>query len=139
MRYFKDRNNKLYAYEDNIKKIKKGLEEISFTEYKSFELFGVFDKTDMEIKTEIKKRKAYKAKVEKQRKIKREGKEYNGYKVPFTSKDAIGMMQVKMAFDTGLRRTTIHFSNGTKMRVTSSTFDDFAKWFVKERAKFFED
>ena len=73
------------------------------------------------------------------RKQKRDGKDYNGHKIPLTTEDAMGVMQVKMAFGAGLKETTLHFSNGTKMRVTSSTFDDFAKWFVAERAKFFED
>jgi len=51
MRYFKDENNNIFAYEDSVdnKYIKQDLEEITETQYKSFRLFGVFDKTKEEI------------------------------------------------------------------------------------------
>jgi hypothetical protein len=51
MRYFKDENNNIFAYEDNVnnKFIRQDLEEITEIQYKSFRLFGVFDKTKEEI------------------------------------------------------------------------------------------
>jgi len=52
MKYFKDKDNNLYAYEDNVseKYIKKGLIPITEMQYKSFKLFDVFDKTFNNIK-----------------------------------------------------------------------------------------
>ena len=55
MRYFKDNNNKLYAYNDNVKQetIKPGLVEITTDEYKSFKVFKVFDKSPEEVQVEL--------------------------------------------------------------------------------------
>jgi hypothetical protein len=58
MIYYKDTDNKIYAFEDNVKqetielveqKHNTTLTPISETEYKSFKLFGIFDKTEEEI------------------------------------------------------------------------------------------
>ena len=59
------------------------------------------------------------------------------YKVPLTSEDAVGLMQVSSAFTLGLTSTNIHFSNGTVMPISDVEFTDFATWFVTERNKFF--
>ena len=59
------------------------------------------------------------------------------YKISFTSEDGNGMMQVRTAFDLGVEATTIHFSNGTKMPITSAEFGAFAAWFVQKRNEFF--
>jgi len=58
MKYYKDINNQIYAFEDNVtqdiindvaKKHNTKLTEITETQYKSFKLFGTFDKTEEEI------------------------------------------------------------------------------------------
>ncbi|MBE0438309.1 MAG: hypothetical protein IBX57_00885 [Gammaproteobacteria bacterium] len=59
------------------------------------------------------------------------------YSISFTSKDALGILQVTAAFNTGLEKTTIHFENGTKLPITNIEFKDFSKWFNLERSKFF--
>lgn len=59
------------------------------------------------------------------------------YQISFTKEDGDGLVQVKSAFELGLTQTTIHFSNGTKMTISSSEFTDFALWFVNKRNKFF--
>ena len=59
------------------------------------------------------------------------------YKISFTSEDGNGMAQVKTAFDLGVEATTIYFSNGTKMPITSAEFGAFAAWFVAMRNEFF--
>jgi len=60
MIYYKDTNNKIYAFEDNTasdaisfieKKRNTTLIPITETEYKSYKLFGVFDKAEEEIET----------------------------------------------------------------------------------------
>jgi len=73
------------------------------------------------------------------KKQKTEGKLYpdTEYTVSFTKDDAMGMLQVKAAFELGLTETIIEFSNGTKMPMKADDFADFAKWFVIERNSFF--
>ncbi len=57
--------------------------------------------------------------------------------ISFTKDDAIGMLQVKAAFEMGLTETVIEFSNGTKLPIKAEDFPDFAKWFVEKRNEFF--
>ena len=59
------------------------------------------------------------------------------YKISFTSEDGNGMTQVRTAFDLGVEATTIYFSNGTKMPITSVEFSAFAAWFAQKRNEFF--
>lgn len=59
------------------------------------------------------------------------------YQISFTKEDGDGLVQVKSAFELGLTQTTIHFSNGTKMPISSSEFQAFALWFVNKRNEFF--
>ena len=61
------------------------------------------------------------------------------YQISFTSDDGNGLIQVKAAFDLGVEATTIHFSNGTKMPITTAEFGAFAAWFVQKRNEFFLD
>jgi len=128
----------------------KGFKKVYFEDGKVFEFVsGEVPDTDVEYFQVFKdwiKMPKNRAKVIKKltveqelKKVKREGKDFNGYQIPFTSDDAVGLLQVKSAFELGLDKTTIHFSNGTKMPITAEDFGDFAKWFVVERAKFFED
>ena len=65
------------------------------------------------------------------------GREYNGYMIPFTSEDAVGLLQVSAAFELGIQNTNIEFSNGTKMPITKDEFPAFAAWFVEQRNSFF--
>jgi len=65
------------------------------------------------------------------------GLKYGNYQVSLTSQDGLALLQVKAAFDMGILETNIKFANGTIMPITSSTFADFAQWFVTERNKFF--
>jgi hypothetical protein len=75
------------------------------------------------------------------RTLKKQGEDYdlNGtiYKVPFTSEDANGLIQVNTAFTMGIPETTVHFSNGTVMPIVASDFQAFALWFVTKRNSFF--
>jgi len=73
------------------------------------------------------------------RKLKTEGKLYPSTKhiVSFTKDDAMGMLQVKAAFELGLPETIIEFSNGTKMPIKAKDFPGLAKWFAVERNSFF--
>jgi len=59
MRYFKDENNSIFAYNDNVKQevIKPNLTEITTDEYKSFKVFKVFDKTIEEVQEELDNKK----------------------------------------------------------------------------------
>ena len=68
------------------------------------------------------------------------GKPYveGGDPISFTKEDAAGLIQIKVAFELGLKETVMHFSNGTKMLMKPYGFKKFAEWFVNERAKFFE-
>jgi len=59
------------------------------------------------------------------------------YLVPVTNDDAIGLLQVKSAFELGLTKTNIHFSNGTVVPINATDFEAFATWFVTERNKYF--
>lgn len=68
---------------------------------------------------------------------KKRGKNYNGFTIPFTSSDALAVLQVKAAFDYGTLKTVLYFSNGVKMPITKTNFATFAEWFTTERNKFF--
>jgi len=59
MIYFKDENNKIYAYNDDVNEayIKPNLTSITETEKQSFKLFGVFDKTQEEIDSFLEQQK----------------------------------------------------------------------------------
>lgn len=59
------------------------------------------------------------------------------YQISFTKEDGDGLVQVKSAFEWGLTQTTIHFSNGTKLPISSTDFPSFALWFVNKRNEFF--
>lgn len=59
------------------------------------------------------------------------------YQISFAKEDGDGLVQVKSAFELGLTQTTIHFSNGIKMPISSSEFQAFALWFVNKRNEFF--
>lgn len=59
------------------------------------------------------------------------------YKISFMKDDGDGVIQVKNAFDLGVTNTIIHFTNGTKMPITSSEFMEFAIWFANKRNNFF--
>ena len=59
------------------------------------------------------------------------------YQISFTADDGNGMTQVKTAFNLGVEATTIYFSNGTKMPITSAEFGAFAAWFAQKRNEFF--
>ena len=59
------------------------------------------------------------------------------YKISFIKEDGDGLVQVKSAFELGLTQTTIYFSNGTKLPISSSEFPTFALWFVNKRNEFF--
>lgn len=68
--------------------------------------------------------------------LKQIGANYNGYQIPFTGEDAVGMLQVKEWFiDHSF--TNIHFSNGTIMPMTVEEFPAFSAWFKEHRGAFF--
>lgn len=71
--------------------------------------------------------------------VKINGKEYatTGVTVPFTSVDALAVLQVKAAFEVGVIETVIAFSNGQKLSMVSADFTAFATWFANERNQFF--
>jgi len=60
MQYFRDINNKVFAYDDNVKsnEIPSNLTKITFDEYESFKVFGCFDKTRDAITAELRLREA---------------------------------------------------------------------------------
>lgn len=69
--------------------------------------------------------------------MKTNGEDYGGYMVPFMNEDAVGMLQVKAAFDMGITATNIEFSNGTIMPMSAADFPAFAAWFVAKRNGYF--
>ena len=82
----------------------------------------------------------YEAKIAKKL-AKKTGKEYadTGVIVPFSAEDAVGLLQVKAGFEMGLQHTNIHFSNGQILPISAGEFNDFAVWFMTERARFFAE
>lgn len=119
MNYFKDKNNKVFAYDNE--QIEQG-----------------FGKDLTSITEEEMKTLTY---VEPVINPKAEGEIYTlndvDYQVPFMKDDADGLLQVKSAFDLGVNYTVIHFTNGTKIPIASSEFIEFAIWFVNKRNSFF--
>jgi hypothetical protein len=74
-------------------------------------------------------------------KAKKEGAVYtlNGvdYKISLTSDDAVGLMQIKTAFDLGVPKTVLYCANGTKVPLTPSDLMPLAQWFTQKRNQFF--
>jgi len=72
---------------------------------------------------------------------KRKGEVYakTGVTVPFTSQDAMGLLQVKAAFELGAASTIMLFSNGQKLPMTAEDFPAFAVWFTQKRNSFFQE
>jgi len=58
--------------------------------------------------------------------------------ISFTKDDAMGMLQIKTAFELGVPKTIMKFSNGTELPISAKDFKDFAIWFAKKRNSFFE-
>lgn len=71
--------------------------------------------------------------------VKNKGELYaeTGVTVPFTSKDAVGLLQIKSAFELGAEQTVMVFTNGERLPLTPDTFPDFAAWFVQKRNSFY--
>ena len=63
--------------------------------------------------------------------------DYNGVSISLTSKDALGLMQVKTAFELGVAETVFVFQNGTQMSLTTEPFPALAQFFAHERNKLF--
>ncbi len=76
-----------------------------------------------------------------QLKVKYFGEEYgdSGVQVPFTSDDAMGLLQVKAAFELGADDTVMVFSNDQKLPLTPESFPAFAAWFTQKRNSFYQD
>ena len=93
--------------------------------------------TTEEIDSIVKEQQAIVNKQQAIEKVKKEGLDYTlnnkTYKIPLTSKDAIGMLQVAKAFELGIEETVIWFSNGTKGVIKKDEFEDLAKWFAEKR------
>lgn len=119
MNYFKNKNNEIFAYDDE--QVEQG-----------------FGKDLTSITEEEMKTLTY---VEPIINPKAEGEVYtlNGvdYQVPFMKDDADGLMQVNAAFQLGITETVIYFTNGTKMPIKAAEFQEFAIWFVTKRNSFF--
>ena len=131
MKYYKDINNEVYAYEDD------GSQD-----------YLIGDKVQMtaeEVEAHINPPKTQEQIAQEAREARAaamlEGDVYAlggvDYRVSFTSDDGNGMLQVKAAFDIGLTATTIHFANGTNMPIASSEYLAFAQWFATKRNEFF--
>lgn len=75
--------------------------------------------------------------IEIEKEKRKQNTDYNGTMVSLTSKDALGLMQVKTAFELGVTETNFIFQNGTVMHLTPETFTPLASWFAVERNKLF--
>jgi len=122
MKYYKDNNNEVFGFDDDFDGVPEELNSITEDEMK------LLTKVELTPEQILSQQKA-------------NGKDYdlNGtiYKVPFTSEDANGLMQVNVAFTMGIADTNIHFSNGTVMPIVAADFQAFALWFVTKRNSFF--
>lgn len=65
------------------------------------------------------------------------GELYGTFRVPFMNEDAMGMLQVKAAFEMGVTATNIEFSNGIIMPMNAADFPAFVAWFVEKRNGYF--
>lgn len=122
MKYYKNDLNKVFGFEDDFDGVPDGLISITEAEMK---ILTAVELTPEEILS--------------QQKADGEDYDLNGtiYRVPFTSEDANGLMQINVAFTMGIVDTKIHFSNGTVMPIAAIDFEAFALWFVAKRNSFF--
>lgn len=69
---------------------------------------------------------------------KRDGFVYNGVIVPVTNEDAIGAIQLKIAFeDFAMPSSVFHLSNGERLTLTLAEWPAFSAQFFSTRASFF--
>jgi len=122
MKYFKNDLGNVFGFDDNFNGVPEELISITEDEMK------ILTKVELTPEEILSQQKA-------------DGEDYdlNGtiYKVPFTSEDANGLMQVNVAFTMGIADTKIHFSNGTVMPIAAIEFEAFALWFATKRNSFF--
>ena len=112
--------------------------EIKFT-YQNNK-FNILNNINIDLNKVEQKAKELEEKYNKQQtieKIKTEGLTYTlnnqTYKIPLTSKDAIGLIQVKNAFELGIQNTIMYFSNGVKIPLNKENFTELATWFSEKR------
>ena len=63
--------------------------------------------------------------------------DYNGVSISLTKDDALGLMQVKTAFELGITETIFRFKNGTVMPLTAESFTTLAQFFAEKRNSLF--
>jgi len=119
MNFFKDKNNKIFAYDDGQVAQGYGKDLTSITEAEMRTLTYVEPVINPKVDGEIYTLNSV------------------DYLVPFMKDDADGLVQVNAAFELGITDTVIYFTNGTKMPITATDFQDFAVWFVNKRNAFF--
>lgn len=125
MRYYKNANGNIFAYDDT-----------------QLDLVGdKMELTAQEVEAHINPPKTAEQLAQEASILRDEamltGIDYQGHMISLTDVDGNGMLQVKAAFEMGLPATTIHFKNGTKLPMTAANFSAFALWFVTERNRFF--
>lgn len=125
MRYYKNANGNIFAYDDT-----------------QLDLVGdKMELTAQEVEAHINPPKTAEQLAQEASQLRDQamltGIDYQGSMISLTDVDGNGMLQVKAAFEMGLPSTTIHFKNGTKLAMTAADFSAFALWFVTERNRFF--
>lgn len=136
MKYFKNENNQIFAYDDEQISKGYGVDLIAITELEKDELLAPTTEELLAQATIINKQKIS---LDKQN-----GKVYTSldnvdYIVPLTSEDANGLIQVQIGFEKGyISSTNFICSNGVTIPLDSVTnLLHLGEWFVKERNKFF--
>lgn len=99
--------------------------------------FDLVDDVLVESKYSIQYRKEEAKRI--RNRVKHTGVPYgeDGPLISLTAEDGNGLLQVKAAFELGVKQTTIHFSNGTRLPMTAEEFPQFALWFIEQRNAFF--
>jgi len=108
------------------------------------EIIEELDLKDKDIDTIVKSIRQKEDITKKVSKLKKEGIPYNingvTYLIPIKNEDAIGLMQVKNAFELGITSTIMNFSNGVKLPINNKTeLQKLLSWFSEKRNLVFTD
>lgn len=127
MKYYKDNQNNVFAYEADGSQDHLIGDKIQLTDAE-LQLHLTLPKSQAQLEAEASQARDAAMLA---------GFDYKGHQVSVTKDDGDGLVQVKMGFELDPSDTIIHFRNGTHLPMSVTEFATFAPLFIAERKKFF--
>jgi len=114
------------------------------TDYKKYDFIDGKFVLNIDKEAKINELEKTQLKLQKIQDLKKNGLDFtlNGtdYKIPLKSKDAMGLIQIKNAFELGVTSTVMYFSNGVQIPLNNKNdLNILAKFFAEKRNLLFTD